>query len=53
MFQTSHKGLKEAFNSNMMSIGGLYMVVNFRAGGISRGARKLARTPMLIIKKNQ
>ena len=24
-----------------------YMVVNFRARGISRGARKLARTPML------
>jgi len=28
------------------------MVVNFRAGGISRGARKLARTPTLIVKKN-
>jgi hypothetical protein len=27
------------------------MVVNFRARGISRGVRKLARTPMLIIKK--
>jgi hypothetical protein len=25
------------------------MVVNFRARGISRGARKLARTPTLII----
>jgi hypothetical protein len=24
-----------------------YMVVNFRARGISRGARKLARTPTL------
>jgi hypothetical protein len=29
------------------------MVVNFRARGISRGARKLARTPTLIkIKSN-
>jgi hypothetical protein len=28
------------------------MVVNFRARGISRGARKLARTPT-IIKKNK
>jgi len=27
------------------------MVVNFRARGISRGARKLARTPTLNIKK--
>jgi hypothetical protein len=27
------------------------MVVNFRACGISQGARKLARTPMLIIIK--
>ena len=27
------------------------MVVNFRARGISRGARKLAWTPTLIIKK--
>ena len=27
------------------------MVVNFRARGISRGARKLARTPTLIKKK--
>jgi len=29
-----------------------YMVVNFRARGISRGARKLARTPTLNKKKN-
>jgi aryl carrier-like protein len=28
-----------------------YMVVNFRARGISRGARKLARTPTLNKKK--
>jgi len=28
------------------------MVVNFRARGISRGARKLARTPTIIKKKN-
>jgi hypothetical protein len=28
-----------------------YMVVNFRARGISRGARKLARTLTLIKKK--
>jgi hypothetical protein len=28
-----------------------YMVVNFRARGISRGARKLARTPTLNLKK--
>ena len=27
------------------------MIVNFRARGISRGARKLARTPTLIKKK--
>jgi hypothetical protein len=27
------------------------MVVNFRARGISRGARKLARTPTIIKKK--
>jgi len=27
------------------------MVVNFRARGINRGARKLARTPTLIQKK--
>jgi hypothetical protein len=25
-----------------------YMVINFKARGISRGARKLARTPTLI-----
>jgi hypothetical protein len=29
------------------------MVVNFRARGISRGARKLARTPTIIIKKKR
>jgi hypothetical protein len=29
-----------------------YMVVNFRARGISRGARKLARTPTLINNNN-
>jgi hypothetical protein len=29
------------------------MVVNFRARGISRGRRKLTRTPTLIKKKNQ
>jgi len=29
-----------------------YMVVNFRAREINRGARKLARTPILIKKKN-
>jgi hypothetical protein len=29
------------------------MVVNFRARGISRGARKLARTPTLIYKKKK
>ena len=28
-----------------------YMVVNFRARGISRGMRKLARTPILIKNK--
>jgi len=28
------------------------MVVNFRARGISRGARKLIRTPMLTKKKS-
>jgi len=27
------------------------MIINFRARGISRGVRKLTRTPMLIIKK--
>jgi hypothetical protein len=27
------------------------MVINFRAGGISRGTRKLARTPTSIKKK--
>jgi len=30
-----------------------YMVVNFRARGISRGARKLARTPTIIKKKKE
>jgi hypothetical protein len=30
-----------------------YMVVNFRARGISRGARKLARTPTLNFKKKK
>ena len=30
-----------------------YMVVNFRARGISRGARKLARTPTLNLKKKK
>ena len=30
-----------------------YMVVNFRARGISRGARKLARTPILNLKKKR
>jgi hypothetical protein len=29
-----------------------YMVVNFRVRGISRGARKLARTPTLTKKKS-
>jgi hypothetical protein len=29
------------------------MVVNFRARGISRGARKLARTPTIIKKKKK
>jgi hypothetical protein len=29
------------------------MVVNFKARGISRGARKLVRTPMLIKKKKE
>jgi len=29
------------------------MVVNFRARGISRGARKLARTPTLNYKKKK
>jgi hypothetical protein len=29
------------------------MVVNFRARGISRGARKLARTPTIIKKKKR
>jgi hypothetical protein len=29
------------------------MVVNFRARGISRGARKLARTPTLNLKKKK
>jgi hypothetical protein len=29
------------------------MVVNFRARGISRGARKLARTPTIIKKKKE
>jgi hypothetical protein len=29
------------------------MVVNFRAHGISRGARKLARTPTLNLKKKK
>ena len=29
------------------------MVVNFRARGISRGARKLTRTPTLIEKKKE
>jgi hypothetical protein len=29
------------------------MVVNFRARGISRGARKLARTPTIINKKKK
>jgi hypothetical protein len=29
------------------------MVVNFRARGISRGARKLARTPTIIIIKKK
>jgi hypothetical protein len=28
------------------------MIVNFRARGINRGARKLTRTPTLIKKKN-
>jgi len=31
----------------------VYMVVNFRARGISRGALKLARTPTLIKKKKK
>ena len=31
----------------------VYMVVNFRTRGISRGARKLARTPTLIKKKKK
>ena len=30
-----------------------YMVVNFRARGISRGARKLTRTPTLNLKKKK
>jgi hypothetical protein len=30
-----------------------YMVVNFRTRGISRGARKLARTPTLNLKKKK
>jgi hypothetical protein len=29
------------------------MIVNFRARGISRGARKLARTPTLNLKKKK
>jgi len=29
----------------------VYMIVNFRARGISQGARKLVQTPILIIKK--
>ena len=29
------------------------MVVNFKASGISRGTRKLARTPTLIKKKKK
>ena len=30
-----------------------YMIVNFKARGISRGARKLARTPTLNKKKKK
>jgi len=29
------------------------MVVNFKARGISRGARRLARTPMLNLEKKK
>jgi hypothetical protein len=38
--------------ANMMPLKA-YMIVNFRARGISRGARKLARISTLIIKKNK